>query len=332
MGMDALDYKILSQLQLNSSMKSENLATLLNVTGRTIRRRLHAMKNRGDIKTIAVPNPVLLGFKGWSKIGLKAEPLTDDSIESKLLKHPNIYFVARTFGTFDFFIGAYFDSQEELAYFVNSELVMMPGIRNTETIPIIHPRKYYRFCWPAPLSKGSTKYQRQSELTKAYEIDEVDRKLFVLKEIDEYTIPSIPFLKAKLNISEGTIRKRIKNMIKNEVVKIEITPNPVILEYEVWSIIGIKVNLRSVHEVIDDIIQFPSVYLAATTLGRFNIILSARFHDTESFSQLINKDLPKIQGISSTESFILTKPLKYHNARWSYPPYKLYSAPMYLPQ
>ena len=317
--MDELDQKILNKLRIDSSLKSEQLADSLNVTGRTIRRRLSVMKKKGEVKTIAVLNPVLLGFKGWSKIGIKVEPGAAASVEEHLLKLPYVYFATRCFGAFDFFIGGYFDSQEQLAYFVNMQLAMIPGIQNTETIPLIHPRIYYGFRWkaPAPYDKTSIQYQRKREQNKVFKFRNIDRKIL---DASEFTISSIPFLKTKLKISEGTIRKHIKNMIMHEMIKIEVTPNPLVLAYEVWSIIGIKVRLKSVHEVLDKIIEFPSVYLAATSLGRFNIVISARFLDTESFSRFANEDLSKIQGISYIESFILTKPLKYHNIRWSYSP------------
>jgi Lrp/AsnC family transcriptional regulator, regulator for asnA, asnC and gidA len=314
--MDALDQKLLGELQVRGFQKSEKLATNFDIGGRTIRRRIGAMKSKGIIKVIAVPNPVLLGYKAWAKIGVKVSPRASSQIARQLVEHPSIYFVAASFGKFDFIIAVYFDTLEKLTRFVNAELSLIPGVQGTETMILISPRKYYNFSWPHPSAEAEKRCEHCNSLLPSYEVDAIDREIVGLLTQDGVTPPAIPLLKSRLKMAEGTLRKRIKEMLELEVFKIEVAPNPAVLGYEVWATIGVGITGTTAHELIDDIIKNPDVYLASTSIGRFNIVISARFHNIELFTRFVNDELTRIPGINYVESFLHTRPLKYHNIKW----------------
>jgi Lrp/AsnC family transcriptional regulator, regulator for asnA, asnC and gidA len=314
--MDELDQKLLNELQTRGFQKSENLAEDFDIGGRTIRRRIGNMKSKGIIKVIAVPNPVLLGYKAWAKIGIKVSPSEASRAARALVEHPSIYFVASSFGKFDFLIGVHLDTIENLTEFINSELTAIPGIQSTETMILISPRKYYNFSWPEPAAVAEKRCEHCNSVLPPHGIDDIDRQIVGILTLDGLTPPAIPTLKKKLKMAEGTIRKRVKEMLEHEVFKIEVAPNPAVLEYEVWATIGIVVTRRSAHELIDIIVKNPDVYLASTSLGRFNIVISARFHNIDLFTKFVNEELIQVPGISYVESFLHTKPLKYHNIKW----------------
>jgi len=314
---DVLDQKLLGELQVRGFQKSEKLAASFDIGGRTIRRRIGAMKSKGIIKVIAVPNPVLLGYKAWAKIGVKVLSTASAQIARQLVEHPSIYFVASSFGKFDFIIAGYFDTLDKLTRFVDTELNRIPGIQSTETMNLISTRKYYNFSWPEPKEEREIRCEHCNSLLPTHEVDAIDRQIVSILTQDGVTPPAIPLLKSRLNMAEGTLRKHIKDMLEHEVFKIEVAPNPAILEYEVWATIGVVVTGHSAHEVIDTIIKNQDVYLAATSIGRFNIVISARYHNIELFTRFVNEELTKIPGINYVESFLHTRPLKYHNVNWS---------------
>lgn len=316
--MDKLDQKILSELQSQGFQKSTALVPLLGVGERTIRRRISAMRSKGIIKIIALPNPVLFGYRAWAKIGIKVEHGSLYQVSRELVEHPSIYFVACALGRFDIIIAVRFDTIDRLTYFVNSELSRVKGILNTETWMLVSPRKYYHFSWPAPVFKktknGWEPYRDATVSHSHYEVDEVDRRILGILGEDGLARPAS--LKSRLGIGESAIRKHMKDMLDNEVYEVEVVPNPEILEHEAWATMGITINQQHAHKVIDSIIKYPDVYLASVALGRFNLIIAARFHNTNLLNQFVMTDLPSIQGISSTETFLHNKPLKYHNINW----------------
>jgi len=314
--MDQLDQKLLTELQARGFQKSNNLSKVLGVGARTIHRRIGAMKSKGLIKIVAVPNPVLLGYKGWAKIGIKIEPKCLFEVTQELVKHPSVYFVAYSLGTFDIIIAVEFYTIESLTFFANSELSRIKGVLRTETMILMCPRKYYRFSWPAPLfRKTSSGWEHYpSPGLGDYEIDEMDRKIVSTLREDGLLRPGI--LKTRLGLGESTVRKRIKNMLKIGAFNLEVVPNPEVLGYEVWATMGVTTNYQFAHDIIDAILKNPAVYLASVSLGRFNIIVAARFHNINQLHLFVNLELLKIEGVNSVETFLHSRPLKYHNITW----------------
>jgi len=315
--MDKLDQRILSELQSWGFQKSTVLASILGVGERTVHRRLDSMISKMMIKIIAVPNPVSFGYRAWAKIGIKVARESLNRVARVLVEHPSIYFLAYSLGRFDIIIAVNFDTIEKLTYFMNSELTRVKGIRSTETMILSSPRKYYHFFWPEPTfekTKDPWNPYQDANVRHDYKRDEVDQR--ILSILMEDGLARTKNLKLKLGIGENTIRKHIRNMMDNEVYKLEVVPNPALLENEMWATTGIVINHQFVHRMMEHIVEHPAVYLVSASLGRFNIIIATRFHNTNLLNQFVTVDLQSMPGISSVETFVHNKPLKYHNITW----------------
>jgi DNA-binding Lrp family transcriptional regulator len=311
--MDELGKLLLEVLQAHGMQKSEALAVSLGVGGRTIRRRLSEMKRDGVFKLVPIPNRVSLGHRAWARIGIKISLKSSFEVAKSLVDHPLICSVASSIGSFDFIIDVQIDTFEELAHFINAELTRIQGIQNTETMILMTPRKYYEYFWPEPKYHEKCKYCNNTIIKKS-KIDDIDRKIIDILT-HEGLLP-LPVLESKLKISNGTIRKRVKDLLKHQAFKIEVVPDPSVSGYEIAATVGVMVNDCSAHAVIDKIIDNPSVYLASTSLSRFNVVLGVRYQNMELFTKFINKDLTSIPGVNYIEPFLHTKLLKFHTIKW----------------
>jgi len=316
--MDELDQKLLDELERYGFQKAATLAPKLGVGKSTIHRRISSMRHKRVIKVIALPNPISFGYRAWAIIGIKVEPGSLYDVTRKLVEHPSTYMVAFSLSEFDIMADVLFDTSDKLTFFVSSELMRIKGILRTETILLMCPRKYYNFSWPAPVfRKSNTGWEPYLEAANhnVCEIDETDRRIISILRQDGLTRPAA--LKARLDIGESTIRKRLKNMLNRGLFSIEVVPNPEVLQYEAWAMIGININHQYAHQVIDEIIKNPAVYFASVSLGRFNVIICARFHNMDLLNHFVKVELPAIKGIASVEPFLYTKLLKYHSIDWS---------------
>ncbi len=316
--MDELDQKLLNELEGRGSQTTTTLAHHFDVGERTIRRRIGNMLSKDIIRIIALPNFPLLGYRAWAKIGIKIEAGYLSSVTRWLVEHPRIYFVACALDKFEILIAVNYKTTDGLMYFLNSELTEVKGIRSTEAMMLVYPSKYYSFSWPAPKFKkgkdGGEYYIDVNSATSVCELDEVDSKILSLLQEDGLVRPA--GLKSKLGIGESTIRKRIRNMLNNEVFKTVVVPNPEFLEYEAWATMGITVNDQFSHKTMKTLAEHPAVYLASYSIGRFNLIIAARFHSIDSLDRFVNMELPTIVGVGSVETFLHVRPLKYHNINW----------------
>jgi DNA-binding Lrp family transcriptional regulator len=313
--MDELDQQITYILENQGLQTSKALAGIIGgASERTIRRHLNEMIKQHTIKIVTIPNPVLCGFTAWSKIGIKVDPIYLDHVANMLVEHSSVYFAAYSLGRFDIIIAVHFDTIDKLSHFVNSELLGMQGIVNLETWLLTCPRKYHRFSWNTPSFFGADEHYLSHEPKvdqSDFHIDDVDRDILALLIENGFMLPAE--IKSKLGLGENTIRKRIQYMLNNNIFKKEVVLNPQILKNETWATFGITTNGRSAYGVIEDLINFNQVYLVSGSLGKFNVLIAGHFGNMEQLNDFVTKELPGINGISSTETFVHNKPLKYHN-------------------
>jgi DNA-binding Lrp family transcriptional regulator len=105
-------------------------------------------------------------------------------------------------------------------------------------------------------------------------------------------------------------------MLNNGAFKTVVVPNPEVLEYEAWATMGITINDQFSHKVMKTLTEHPAVYLASYSIGRFNLIIAARFRSIDLLDRFVNMELPAIAGVGSVETFLHVRPLKYHNINW----------------
>jgi len=317
--LDKIDLKILDELRRQGYQKAPILAPKMNLGVDAVRRRIHRMETAGIFKVTTIPNPVAFGYKAWAQIGVKVELGYKDSVMRQLLNHPDIYFVGKCLNEFDIWLGVFFNNTESLAQFANDELIRLTGVVGIETMQMVSPKKYYHFSWPTPNNTKSAARHGNTISNgdqQPYQPDEMDRKILRIMQKDALIRPEK--LKTKLGLGESTTRKRVRNLLNNGLAAIEVIPNPEVIQFELFTEIGIKVNRESAAKVLDAIVEKWDVHFASQCLGRFNIMIGANFHGIDRLSHFISIDLPTIPGINAIQSFILSKPIQYHGIDWSY--------------
>ena len=300
--------EITSMLVLQGYQTDKYIASSIGASERTVRRHLDDLIKRGTIKMVAVQNPVLCGFKAWSKIGIKIEPGCLETVARTLVEHPAVYFVAYSLGRYDIIIAVQFDTINRLAHFVSSELTVIKGISNSETLILASPRKYYSFYWPNPEALN------QDELVTDNAnclLNDLDRD--IINELREDALVSTSIISSKLGVSDMMIHKRIKRMLTGNVLTTQVVLNPQILGNEVWATMGIVINKRNANDVIDIILKNSQIYLASVSLGRFNVVIAGHFQNLDLLNSYVTRELVSIDGVGSVETFVHNKPLKYHN-------------------
>jgi len=317
--MDALDLKLINELEIRGYQKPVTLAPTLGLTERTVRRRMSNLINGGMIKVVAVLNPMSSKYSGGGGaiIGIRVEPKFLYQVASDLVSRRTTISVSYSLGSFDIMTTVYFDTMDRLSYFVNLELTKIKGIVSTETIILTWLRKYFRFYWPLPRfgeTNGRLIQLVDYRGVYNYQSDEIDRK--IIRYLMEDALTPHKIITSKVGIAESTLRKRIQRMLNSETIKIEAVPNPIIFENEVWATIGITTRKKSPNNIINALIDNPTVYMATVSIGRFNMILLVRFRHIDLLRRFVEIELPNTDGVSSTEAFLHSRIIKQHGINW----------------
>jgi len=133
-------------------------------------------------------------------------------------------------------------------------------------------------------------------------MDELDLKL--IGELQKSGRQGYVDLAKVLGVVEGTVRKRVKNLLDKNTMKIVAVPNPRALGYKFLSVMGLQVRLSDLRKVADKLVQNPNVCYLAFVTGRYDLMAVIMTKSSEELSQFIEKEISALPSILRTESFV----------------------------
>ena len=133
-------------------------------------------------------------------------------------------------------------------------------------------------------------------------IDELDQQ--IIKELIRNGREVYSDIAKRLNVVEGTIRKRVKRLIAEDVIRIVAVPNAKKLGYGFVSFIGFQVRMEDLRKVADMLVKNPLVCYLAFVTGRYDLMAVVLTKSPEQLSTFIEKDISNISSILRTETFV----------------------------
>lgn len=139
-------------------------------------------------------------------------------------------------------------------------------------------------------------------------LDQQDCKLIRLLQVDGRM--SNTALAQEMNVSEYTVRTRLKRLLDEKIIEIVAVSEPAKLGFDIFGNLKIKVELKKADQVLEklkkvDAFIWVALYTGGTDIDADFIVRSmAEFHD------LIFKKVSKIDGILSTETSLMVELVK----------------------
>jgi Lrp/AsnC family transcriptional regulator for asnA, asnC and gidA len=133
-------------------------------------------------------------------------------------------------------------------------------------------------------------------------IDELDRKLMM--ELQKSGRQSYVDIASTLGVVEGTVRKRVKDLLDRNIMKIFAIPNLRELGYNLISIMGLQVRMADLRKVAENLAQKPNVCYLAFVTGRYDLVALIITQSSEELSHFIEKEISAVPSILRTETFV----------------------------
>lgn len=133
-------------------------------------------------------------------------------------------------------------------------------------------------------------------------LDEIGRKIIQHLQRDGRAKNSD--IARRLGVSEGTVRRRIKSLLADDVLRVSAIPNLEKLGYGTLAIIGIQVDPERVNEVADQVSTFSEARSVSVTTGAFDIFVWVAVKSTENLGSFIREKMGSVSGIRRTETFV----------------------------
>lgn len=105
-----------------------------------------------------------------------------------------------------------------------------------------------------------------------------------------------------VGVSEGTVRRRLKRLIDENMIEVRVILN---LGRKARTVVGIHVDPQSVDEVLARVSRLGGVTFACVTTGRYDMLVWAEAESAELLGQLITKTIGVIPGVQRTETHVV---------------------------
>jgi Lrp/AsnC family transcriptional regulator, regulator for asnA, asnC and gidA len=131
------------------------------------------------------------------------------------------------------------------------------------------------------------------------DLDDLDRS--ILRCLQEDGRTSNASMARAFGVSEPTVRNRISRLTAGGLVKVTAVVNPRTSGYACDVLIGLTCEPGRPLEVADQLGRFEQMMYLGHTTGRYDMLIEMLFRNDAELFSFLTKDLPQIDGITSTE-------------------------------
>jgi Lrp/AsnC family transcriptional regulator, regulator for asnA, asnC and gidA len=135
------------------------------------------------------------------------------------------------------------------------------------------------------------------------QMDAIDKTIIKYLQIDGRK--SYTDIAEELGVTVGTVRNRVQRLIENGILKIVAVVDPIKTGMSTVAMVGLKVRLNKLQDVIEELVKIPEVRLVAASTGMFDLFLQIITFSIEDYYRIISENMSTIEGIEDSHSFML---------------------------
>jgi len=121
-----------------------------------------------------------------------------------------------------------------------------------------------------------------------------------------------------LDVAEGTVRRRVENLIAQDIIHIAAWTDPYKVGISVAALIDLDVDPGHLDAVANKLVEMPPVRVVAFSTGVHDLFVEALFTSQQELLAFLKDDLPQIPGIRHTDTSIVLGILK-RSYQWEIP-------------
>lgn len=291
--LDATDLELIDHLQIDGRMPYTELARRMQVTEKTVRRRVARLLDARYITIAAVTDPRSLGFDCMALVLISIDGTRPPvEIANELVTVPAVDYVTVTSGQFAIQAEVVCTDKQELYDVAFATIGSVAGVTSVEVLPYL--RLHYQ---QARFSGPDLDGVRPSPL------DETDRAIIAHLATDGRA--SFRDFASTMGVSEATVRLRYAKLVESGAVRVMCIVNPLRLGYRFTSWVGIRVGEQGrAQDVAEALTRLKAVSYVAITAGRFDVLAEVVTETGESLLSVLDNEIRPIGGIAGVESWM----------------------------
>ena len=139
-------------------------------------------------------------------------------------------------------------------------------------------------------------------------MDELDRN--IISQLEKDGRASNAFIARESGVSEGTVRRRLKKLIDDEIINVVALPDPTKLGYESEALIGIQIDPDQVELAANKVAKLEHTRWVPMTTGTYDVFVWVTLPNPEALGRFIRIEIGAIEGVRRTETFVNLQVMK----------------------
>ncbi len=288
---DEIDLKIMLALSKDGRCSYTRLSRELGIEEITVAKRIGILLKDDVFGIRAVPNPIKMGYKVMTCIALDVDRSIMDEVCNQLIVIPNISSVLVMFGKYDVLLFSEYRDVDTMYQQIRETISNIKGVKSIEPFMILEDKERYQE--PSHIDLSSDKHLH---------IDKIDETL--INELRKDGRAKFAALASKLRVSPATVARRVRALIKNEVIQITILANPIKLGNYVVAFLGLRVELKKINIISSRLYSFPQISSIITLLNGYNILAVVSLPNMQILSKFVNDEIASIDGVLDIDTLI----------------------------
>ena len=133
-------------------------------------------------------------------------------------------------------------------------------------------------------------------------MDDLDRKLITLLQVNGRA--SNARIARDVGVSEGTVRRRLRRLIQEEVIRVVAVPDPEKMGFNTVALVGIQADPDKIDAVAAKLAQLPEAHYVSLTTGSYDIFIWVALSSSEELGKFLRQKVGITEGIRRTETFV----------------------------
>ena len=133
-------------------------------------------------------------------------------------------------------------------------------------------------------------------------MDELDSRIIQILQGDGRA--SNAHIAREVGVSEGTVRRRLRRLIQDDVISVIAVPNLEKMGYSTTALVGLQTDPGRIDDVAEALAQLPEVHFVTLTTGAQDLFIWVALSSSEELGAFLRNRVGVIPGVRRTETYV----------------------------
>ena len=316
--LDELDLDLIGALRVNAKASNTELADKLGVAKRTVASRIAHLARRGVMRVTATFDIQGVGFNLLSILTIRVRGRLVEDVARDVARIPETQSVQSVLGGSDLVVSVVARDWAHLIDLVERDLGRIKGIRELRSDQVLATRALRTDLGVLreELDSGTPRafFDAMDHSDVGSGLDDLDR--LVIVRLQENGRTPLTQIAREADVSEGTVRFRLKRLEKDKRLRISTVVDAVSVGFVSAAYVALRVSHDQLNSTADALARMKHMSMVAITLSSVDIWICLTTPSRAILSSVIQDDIGMLPGVRSVDTYEIVHFYK-HDYRWN---------------